>query len=126
MENSNNPNEQQINQQFSQQFGNGQVPLPNATAVLVLGIVSIAMCWCYGLISLVCGIIAVVLGSKGVAAYKANPSAYTLSSYNNLKAGRICGIVGLSLGALYLIIVIIYIVVVGTAAFSLMNYGAWH
>jgi hypothetical protein len=127
MENSNNPGEQQINQQFNQQFGNGgQVPLPNATGVLVLGIISIALCWCYGFVSLACGIIALVLGNKGMAAYKANPSAYTLASYNNLKGGRICAIVGLSLGALTLIFWIVYFVIVGTAIFSLGSMGAWH
>lgn len=117
MENTNLPNEQQINQQFNQQFGgnNGQVPLPNSTAVLVLGIISIALCWCYGIVALTCGIIAIVLGNKAVALYKANPSAYTLSSYNNTKGGRICAIIGVCLGSLYLILVIIYLVIIGTA-----------
>jgi hypothetical protein len=125
-ENSNNPNEQQINQQFNQQFGNsGQVPLPNSTAVLVLGIISIALCWCYGIVSLTCGIIALVLGNKGMAAYKANPSAYTLSSFSNLKGGRICAIIGLSLGALYLVFVIVYLVILGTA-FSMIPWQNMH
>lgn len=118
MENNNQPNEQQVNQQFNQQFGGnngGQVPLPNSTAVLVLGIISIALCWCYGIVALTCGIIAIVLGNKAIALYKANPSAYTLSSYNNTKGGRICAIIGLCLGALYLIIVIVYLVIIGTA-----------
>lgn len=122
MENPNTPNEQQINQQFNQQFGNnngGQVPLPNSTAVLVLGIISIALCWCYGIVALTCGIIAIVLGNKALALYKANPSAYTLSSYNNTKGGRICAIIGLCLGSLYLILVIIYLVIIGTA-FSML------
>lgn len=122
MENPNTPNEQQINQQFNQQFGNnpgGQVPLPNSTAVLVLGIISIALCWCYGIVALTCGIIAIVLGNKAIATYNANPSAYTLSSYNNTKGGRICAIIGLCLGSLYLILVIIYLVIIGTA-FSML------
>ena len=118
MENTNQPNEQQINQQFNQQFGNnpgGQVPLPNSTAVLVLGIISIALCWCYGIVALTCGIIAIVLGNKAMALYKSNPSAYTLSSFNNTKGGRICGIIGICLGALYIIFVIVYLVILGTA-----------
>lgn len=118
MENTNPPNEQQINQQFNQQFGNnpgGQVPLPNSTAVLVLGIISIALCWCYGIVALTCGIIAIVLGNKAMALYKSNPSAYTLSSFNNTKGGRICGIIGICLGALYIIFVIVYLVILGTA-----------
>lgn len=126
MENSNNPNEQQINQQFNQQFGNsGQVPIPNSTAVLVLGIISIALCWCYGIVSLTCGIIALVLANKGMALYKANPSAYTLSSFNNMKGGKICAIIGVSLGSLYLIFVLVYLVILGTA-FSMIPWQNMH
>ena len=126
MENSNTPNEQQVNQQFNQQFGNsGQVPVPNSTAVLVLGIVSIALCWCYGIVSLTCGIIALVLANKAMAAYNANTSAYTLSSFNNLKGGKICAIIGLSLGALYLVVVVIYLVILGTA-FSMIPWANMH
>ncbi len=128
MENSNTPNEQNINQQFNQQFGgtpSGQVPLPNSTAVLVLGIISIALCWCYGIVALTCGIIAIVLGNKAMALYKANPSAYTLSSFNNTKGGRICAIIGVCLGSLYLIFVIIYLVILGTA-FSMLPWQNMH
>lgn len=128
MENTNNPNEQQINQQFNQHFGNnpgGQIPLPNSTAVLVLGIISIALCWCYGIVALTCGIIAIVLGNKAMALYKNNPSAYTLSSFNNTKGGKICAIIGISLGALYLIFIIIYIVILGTA-FSMLPWQNMH
>ena len=35
--------------------------LPNATVVLVLGILSLIFCWCYGFFGLILGIIAVVL-----------------------------------------------------------------
>lgn len=97
----------------------GQGPVPNSTAVLVLGILSIVLCFCYGIIGIVLGIIAIVLGSKGITAYKANPSAYSLSSYNNIKAGKICGIIGLILSVLYILFIIIYIVILG-AAFASM------
>ena len=126
MENSNNPNEEKINQQINQQFGNsGQIPVPNSTAVLVLGIISIALCWCYGIVALTCGIIGIVLANKGKALYDANPSAYTLSSFNNLKGGKICSIIGLSLGALYLIFVIVYLVILGTA-FTMLPWQNMH
>ena len=126
MENSNNPNEEKINQQINQQFGNGgQIPIPNSTAVLVLGIISIALCWCYGIVALTCGIIGLVLANKGKALYDANPSAYTLSSFNNLKGGKICSIIGLSLGALYLIFVIVYLVILGTA-FTMLPWQNLH
>lgn len=79
-----------------------ELTLPNATAVLVLGILSIITCFCYGFFGLVFSIIALVLASKDNALYVANPKKYTLSSYNNLKAGRVCAIIGLSVSALFL------------------------
>ena len=88
-------------------MGGGGMELPNATAVLVLGIISIALCWCWGFIGLTCGIIALVLGNKGMNLYNQNPQGYTTKSYNNLKAGRICAIIGLALSAIDLILVII-------------------
>jgi hypothetical protein len=60
-----------------------------------------------------------------MAAYNANPSAYTLSSFNNLKGGKICSIIGLSLGALYLIFVIVYLVILGTA-FTMLPWQNMH
>jgi hypothetical protein len=103
----------QANRNTNQPFV--QVPLPNSTGVLVLGILSIVLCFCYGIVGLILGIIALILSSKANALYKANPEAYTLSSFNNLKAGKICGIIGLILSALYIIVVIIYLVVLGAA-----------
>lgn len=102
---------------INNQFGQSQVP--NSTAVLVLGILSIVFCFCYGIIGIVLGIIAIVLASKGMAAYKANPSGYSLSSFNNLKAGRICGIIGLILSCIYIVFIIVYIAIIG-AAFAAM------
>ena len=115
MENTNTPNEQQVNQQFNQQFGSSQIAVPNSAAVLVLGIISLALCWCYGIVGLTCGIIAIVLSSKGKKEYESNPGKYTESSFKNLKAGRICGIIGVSLSALYVVFIILYLVIIGTA-----------
>ena len=44
--------------------GGGQRTLPNSTAVLVLGIISIVGCIFYGVPGLVCGIIAIFLHKK--------------------------------------------------------------
>lgn len=111
------PGMQQPNQ-FMQQPS----PLPNATAVLVLGILSIVFCWCYGLIGIILGIIALYLSGKDRRLYDANPAAYSLSSFNNLKAGRICGIIGLALSSLYILFIIIYFVFIG-AMFSSLPWG---
>lgn len=91
----------------------GQMNLPNATAVLILGIVSIIGCFCYGIIGIICGIIALVLAGKDKKLYNANPSAYTASSFKNLNAGRICAIIGLILSILYIVFMIIGIAMIG-------------
>ncbi|MBS9767675.1 MAG: hypothetical protein KGV44_09085 [Flavobacteriaceae bacterium] len=83
-----------------------QEDLPNATMVLTLGILSIvlSLCCCFfNLIVLPLAIIGWVMGHKGVNAYKANPSAYTLASYKNMNAGKICSIVGFVLIVLFTI-----------------------
>lgn len=106
-------NESQPQPQF-----NIQPSLPNATAVLVLGIISIVGCFCYGILGIICGIIALVLAKKDWASYNENPSGYTPSSVSNLKAGRTCAIIGLSLSAVYIVVIIFYIIFVGTAILS--------
>jgi hypothetical protein len=92
-----------------------QQNLPNATGVLVLGILSIVFCWCYGIPGLVLGIIALVMSKKATALYNNSPNNYSESSFKNMKAGRICAIVGLSLSSLYAIVVIAYIAIIGAA-----------
>ncbi|MES2799581.1 MAG: CCC motif membrane protein [Bacteroidota bacterium] len=87
----------------------GNKNLPNATAVLVLGICSIVGCILYGIPSIVCGIIGMVLYKKDKPLYDANPALYELS-HKNAKAGYICSIIGLIIGALFLVFVIIYVV----------------
>jgi hypothetical protein len=96
--------------QNPQNYG-GQIQVPNSVAVLVLGIISIVSCFCYGIVGIICGIIALVLADKGKKAYDSSPEDFTLSSFNNLKAGKICAIIGVSLSAIYLIVVIIAVVV---------------
>lgn len=83
--------------------------LPNSTAVLVLGILSIVLCFCYGVIGVILGIIAIVLANKASKLYKAAKDNYTESSYKNMKAGKVCAIIGLCLSGLYLLYFIIVI-----------------
>ena len=85
--------------------------LPNSTTILVLGIISIILCWWHliSFVSIVLGIITLVLAQKELRLYHTNPSAYTLSSLNNVKTGRICAIIGLSISILVFIFVILLI-----------------
>lgn len=93
-------------------------PLNNATAVLVLGILSIALCWCYGIIGLTLGIIALVLASKAKKQYAESPSSYTEGSYKNMNAGRICAIIGTSLSGAYIIYFLCILAFFGAALSS--------
>ncbi len=106
--------------EFNQPINRGSSPfimkqeLPNSTAVLVLGIISIFGCFCWGIVGLVLGIIALVLAGKANNLYLQNPENYSESSLNNLKAGKVCAIVGTCLSALFFIMMLIYIVFIAS------------
>lgn len=74
--------------------------LPDATAILVLGILSILGAFCYGVVGLILGIIGIALAGKPERLYKEHPKKYTLTSYNNMKAGKICAIIGLCISVI--------------------------
>ena len=76
--------------------------VPNATAVLVLGILSIVTCWLYGIPGIIMGIIAISMHKKDKALYLSNKGKYE-QSFKNSKAGFVCGIIGLCLSALWII-----------------------
>ncbi len=98
----------------SQNNFQGNKNLPNATAALVLGIISIVTCWLYGIPGIICGIIAIILHNKDKKIYLEDPTAYQ-QSYKNSKAGLVCGIIGLCLSALFILYIVIVLVAVGTA-----------
>ena len=76
-----------------------QQKLPNATLILVFGIISIVTCCCYGVVGLILGIIAIVLAAKATKVYNESPELYT--GYGNVKAGRILAIIGVILNLLF-------------------------
>jgi len=85
--------------------------LPNGTAVLVLGILSIITCCCYGFIGLTLGIIALVLAKKDLKLYQESPELYL--NYKNINTGKILGIIGIILSSIYLICTIYLYIFVG-------------
>ncbi len=113
---------------MSEQFENldefevsvGPAAVPNATAVLVLGILSIVTCIFYGIIGLILGIIAISLHKKDKALYESNKSKYA-QSFKNSRAGFICGVIGLSLSALYVLIFVIAIII-GVSSAAAYNF----
>lgn len=90
-----------------------QEAIPNANAVLVLGICSIVGCVLLGIGGLVCGIIALILFKKVKATYEVNPARYQ-NSFKNAKAGQICAIIGTCVSGLYFIWWIVYAIILGT------------
>ncbi|RRJ90958.1 DUF4190 domain-containing protein [Paenimyroides tangerinum] len=89
-----NPYQNQQNDNFVVQQN-----LPNSTPVLVMGILSILTCCCYG-VGVVLSIIGLVLASKDLKLYNANPSQY--KSASTLNTGKILCIIGLILSILFL------------------------
>ena len=95
-----------------------KIDLPNATVVLVLGIVSIVGCCCYGIVGIICGIIALVMAKSAAALYVSDPGKYTENSYKNLNAGKTCAWIGLILSILSLISSIVFWIIYGVAALT--------
>jgi len=90
---------------------NNNTPLPAsglAIASLVLGICSIPTCLCYGVPSLICGIIGLILAHSA----SQQVAAGTAGGQGLIKAGRICSIIGLVLSVLYWIFLAVMIAVV--------------
>jgi len=87
--------------------------LPNATAVLVLGILSILTCICYGG-GLIFGAIALFLAASDLKLYRTAPENFT--NYQNLNVGRILSIIGIVLSVIMILMVIWVISVVGMDA----------
>ena len=112
MENTNQPQKENM-------FSNQKVMLPNATAVLVLGICSIVFsCFFVGAIL---GIIGLVLGGKAKKVYKESPNLY--EGYGQVNAGYIMSIIGTCLGGLYLIYWIVVVLMFGAASYSVWSMG---
>jgi len=103
------------------QFSNfeTQQKLPNATAVLVLGIISIVTCCCYGILGIITGIVALILAKKDTKLYNSNPAIYT--NFSQIKTGKILAIIGISLSVLYLLINIYLFATIGVEGLEEMQ-----
>ncbi|WP_299713283.1 CCC motif membrane protein [uncultured Tenacibaculum sp.] len=85
--------------------------LPNANVVLILGILSILGCCCYGLPGILLGVVALILHKKDKDLYLANPSIYT--NYSNLNAGFIMAIIGVVLSFIFILMIVWAISTIG-------------
>ena len=88
--------------------------LPNANAVLILGILSIVTCCCWGIVGLILGILALVFAKKDMKLYEENPELY--QGYSNINTGRILAIIGIILSTIYFLFNIYLYVFVGEEA----------
>ena len=87
--------------------------LPNATAVLVLGICSVVLgCFFVGII---CGIIGIVLSMQGRKLYRQDPTLY--EGWGSLNAGFIMSIIGVCIWGLYYV----YVLIVGASFLSILS-----
>ena len=92
--------------------------LPNATAVLVLGICSIVF-GCF-FVGLVLGIIGISMSGKGRKLNKENPELY--EGFGQLNAGYVMSIIGTVLSGLYIFYWLIVVAIFGGTALSLYHF----
>jgi hypothetical protein len=87
---------------YQQQQGGYQQKesLPNATLILVFGILSIFVCQ-------LLGIAAWIMANNSLNLYNQNPERYTESSASQVRAGKICGIIGIALIAVFILLWIV-------------------
>ncbi len=90
--------------------------LPNASATLVLGILSLVL-GC-GILGLILGIIGLSISKEAKQLYDKDPDAYI--GYGNLNAGRVLCIIGIVIGSISLMVLLFWILgiaaLVGTFA----------
>jgi len=88
--------------------------LPNATAVLVLGILSILTCCCYGLFGLALAAVGLYLTHNDLKTYNAAPERFI--NFQQLNTGKILCIIGIIINAIMLLYFIWIIKMIGFEA----------
>lgn len=114
------PNQSVPNQPTPQYQQPGQYPpgyqplqeLPNGTLILIFGILSLPLSFCYGVLGLVFGIVTLVLAREPRRLYRLNPTAY--SNYSNVQAGYVCAIIAVIIASLWMLFLIAYFLILGS------------
>ena len=100
-----------------------QTPVPGSIGALVFGIISLVLCWyfwipivgiVFNIVCLIFAIMAMGKGKKAIAAFEATPGQYKQGSLGIAKVGKILGLVGVILNALFLLLAIIFTIIGGT------------
>jgi hypothetical protein len=92
--------------------------LPGATGALVCGILSICLCFVYGIPGFVLGIVGLVQAKKAIAIDAANPGVY--DGIGNAKAGKVLALIGTILSGVYVLLVLIGLLFMASLLESLM------
>lgn len=97
--------------------------LPESSTVLVLGILSLIFSFSCGIIGLILGIITVVMASSQKKLYFSSPDAYTESSYKNMSAGRVCGVVSICIAAVLFVFAVLILCGIAVLGISAASFG---
>ena len=82
-----------------------QHEIPNASAVLILGIIALIISFFNSLVGIVAGIVSLVMARNAERLYSDTPRLYTMSSYSNIRSGRTCAIIGIVIAILKIILI---------------------
>jgi hypothetical protein len=96
--------------------------LPNATLILVFGILSIGLSCFFGVAF---GIVALILYKKEKEKYIQSPESYSKNSFGMLNAGKTCAIIGTIVSSVATLFMILYIIFIGVLVSSFSS-GYWN
>jgi hypothetical protein len=86
------------------------IDLKEAKTAQIMGIISIVLVFCTccygGFIAAILGYLAMTKGKKAIDDYNANPSIYTVKSFNQAKTGKTVGLIGIVVGVLAFLYII--------------------
>lgn len=106
-----NPNPyQQAPGGYQQQFGGGfggQIDHPKASTIQTLGILGLILTFLFGIVGLILNIVALSMSGGAMAEINANPGQYTETSRSKIKGGRTCAIIGLSIQAFAIVVLVL-------------------
>lgn len=96
---------------MGESVSNTRKSLPNAFAVLLLGLFSLLFSVVYGIPGFLCGVIALVLSRSAKRLRRQSPDSYTAGSWRLIVTGRVLATIGLILSLLVMAILVIMIYV---------------
>ena len=87
---------------------------------MVCGILSICLCFVYGIPGFVLGIVGLVQAKKAIEIDAANPGVY--DGLGNAKAGKVLALIGTILSGVYVLLVLIGLLFMASLYKSIMSF----